>query len=154
MNSLYSDSMTVNPSRLVGAQQEAQDIHPGISSSPGSEQESIKECLLSRSPGLGKGSMCTTLHSIKDSGVAQANANDTFHEAEDYVASVMSSQPLVEILNTPSSTAASGRKRHLSMPTVSGTDLKKLRSDINCINLDQRRLKLIVVLKITVSRAT
>ena len=138
MNNLYSDTMAENSSRLISAQ-EVQETHLSMSSSPGSdentkEQESVKEC---RSPGLGKENVKTIVHSIKDSGFDNTNVDDSFHEAEDYVASVMGSQAIVAVLNTPSSTLASGRKRHLSMPTVSGTDLKKLRSDINCNDLDQ-----------------
>ena len=36
----------------------------------------------------------------------------------------MSSQPLLAVLRTPLPSLASDRKRHLSMPTVSGSDLK------------------------------
>lgn len=64
---------------------------------------------------------------------AGGNKNRTFipsinilQDAEEYVNVVMSSQQVSAVLRTP---LPSGRKRHLSMPAVGESELKKIRSD-------------------------
>ena len=51
-------------------------------------------------------------------------------DAAEYVEAVMSSQRIAAVLRTPL-TAASGRKRHLSLPVVGESEVKKIRSEIN-----------------------
>ena len=60
----------------------------------------------------------------------QTNSGNSLKDSEDYVSSVMSSQPLLAVLRTPLPSVPSGRKRHLSMPAASGSDLKKVRGDM------------------------
>ena len=55
----------------------------------------------------------------------QTNSGNSLKDSEDYVSSVISSQPLLAVSRTPLSSVPSGRKRHLSMPSASGSDLKK-----------------------------
>ena len=68
---------------------------------------------------------------IRDDIVKEANMVDSLQDSEGYVSSVMSSQPIVPVLRTPMSALTGGRKSHLSLPAVSDTDLKKIRSDAN-----------------------
>ena len=60
----------------------------------------------------------------------QTNSGNSLKDSEDYVSSMMSSQPLLAVLRTPLPSVPRGRKRHLSMPAASGSDLKKVRSDM------------------------
>ena len=62
---------------------------------------------------------------------------DGLQEVEECVTSVMSSQPVQAVLGTPTNIIATGRKIHLSLSAMSGTDIKKIRSDRTLYDLDQ-----------------
>ena len=56
----------------------------------------------------------------------EAEAGSTLLEATEYVEAVLSSHQVAAVLRTP---VPSGRKRHLSLPAVGESDLKKIKSD-------------------------
>ena len=68
---------------------------------------------------------------VRDNIVKEATLADSLDEAEGYVSSVMGTQPIVPVLRTPITVLPNDRKRHLSLPAVSGTDHTKKRSDEN-----------------------
>ena len=68
---------------------------------------------------------------VRDDIDKEATLADSLDDAEGYVSSVMGTQPIVPVLRTPIPVLPSRRKRHLSLPAVSGTDHKKIRSDKN-----------------------
>ena len=118
--------MAEKSSRLAGAQ-EAQEAQVDMSRSP-----EVKPLTEKENRSLGERN--ETINYAKGISLRNRNVTGSLQDAEDYVASVMCSQPVMTVLQTPSSSMASGRKRHLSMPAVGGTDYKKIRSDTNNIN--------------------
>lgn len=63
---------------------------------------------------------------ITSAGHKNTLSGSTLLEAAEYVEAVMSSQQVSAILRTP---MPSGRKRHLSLPAVGESDMKKMKSD-------------------------
>ena len=60
---------------------------------------------------------------------ASSQSASSLLDAAQYVEAVMSSQQIAAVLRTPVA-ANSGRKRHLSLPAVGESEVKKIRSDI------------------------
>ena len=66
----------------------------------------------------------------ENSAIESTEIIDSFHDSESFASSVMGSQPIVPELRTPISLIPGGRNRHLSLPTVNGTDITKIGSKV------------------------
>ena len=73
--------------------------------------------------------------SIKKNVEQTCTSGSALLDAAKYVEAVMSSQQITAVLRTPMA-AHSNRKRHLSLPAVGESEVKKIRSDMNDILSD------------------
>lgn len=106
--------MAENSSRMVGALE--------------SQETQINSCSI--------GQQCVTKTSNNENNIETNRTNtddgsslssvNILQDAEDYVSMVMHSQQISAVLRTP---LPSGRKRHLSLPAVGESEMKKLKSE-------------------------